>query len=470
MKKFLLSLFALLTLSTMAYAESYTISFKDGGGSGDKSNAFTAETSISTFVNEGVDYLSSITSTEKVYLGKSGYGLKFSSASVDGVLNLGLAPSAKVYPSSIVVTACAWTNSKGAIEASTLTVNGVTQNMTEDGTLMDYTFTFDEETLMTELQLSATKRLYVTKVVVNYTPKEITEVENPQFSIEEGTYYSAQTVAITCATDGASIYYTLNGDEPTEQSILYNGAISITETTTVKAIAVKSGFTSSSVIEATYTIVPYTEYSYELVTSVKNGGHYIIVGEGEGIYYALSTTQNKNNRGAMTVEVNNGLISNTPANVCELELQGSENAWSFYDPVNKGFLYTNSTGSNWLKLTEEATFEELKQYVPTTITFDKETSIASIKFNGIDNYNNLLFNLNKSNNNPLFSCYKNDTTTGTPVYLYQRVGDIPTGVEDTMVDENAPVEYYNLQGVKVANPENGIFIKKQGAKATKVVL
>ena len=45
-----------------------------------------------------------------------------------------------------------------------------------------------------------------------------------------------------------------------------------------------------------------------------------------------------------------------------------------------------------------------------------------------------------------------------------------SGVEDTMVDENAPVEYYNLQGVKVANPENGIFVKKQGSKAVKVVL
>ena len=38
------------------------------------------------------------------------------------------------------------------------------------------------------------------------------------------------------------------------------------------------------------------------------------------------------------------------------------------------------------------------------------------------------------------------------------------------VDVNAPVEYYNLQGIKVANPEKGIFIKKQGKKATKVVL
>ena len=45
-----------------------------------------------------------------------------------------------------------------------------------------------------------------------------------------------------------------------------------------------------------------------------------------------------------------------------------------------------------------------------------------------------------------------------------------SGIENTVVNENAPVEYYNLQGVKVANPENGIFIKKQGVKATKVVL
>ena len=39
------------------------------------------------------------------------------------------------------------------------------------------------------------------------------------------------------------------------------------------------------------------------------------------------------------------------------------------------------------------------------------------------------------------------------------------GIE--MEDANAPVEYYNLQGVKVANPSNGIFIKVQGNKATK---
>ncbi len=44
----------------------------------------------------------------------------------------------------------------------------------------------------------------------------------------------------------------------------------------------------------------------------------------------------------------------------------------------------------------------------------------------------------------------------------------PTGIDEIGVDANAPVEYYNLQGVRVANPENGIFIRRQGAKATKV--
>ena len=45
-----------------------------------------------------------------------------------------------------------------------------------------------------------------------------------------------------------------------------------------------------------------------------------------------------------------------------------------------------------------------------------------------------------------------------------------SGVSDILVeDADAPIEYYNLQGVRVAEPENGIFIRRQGNKATKVV-
>ena len=45
-----------------------------------------------------------------------------------------------------------------------------------------------------------------------------------------------------------------------------------------------------------------------------------------------------------------------------------------------------------------------------------------------------------------------------------------TGIDGVIVDENAPVEYYNLQGVRVANPENGLYIRRQGNKATKVLV
>lgn len=47
--------------------------------------------------------------------------------------------------------------------------------------------------------------------------------------------------------------------------------------------------------------------------------------------------------------------------------------------------------------------------------------------------------------------------------------DTVTGVAAIEADENAPVEYYNLQGVRVANPGTGIFIKRQGSKVTKII-
>ena len=43
------------------------------------------------------------------------------------------------------------------------------------------------------------------------------------------------------------------------------------------------------------------------------------------------------------------------------------------------------------------------------------------------------------------------------------------GVENIIVAPQGEAEYYNLQGVKVANPENGVFIRVQGGKVTKVV-
>jgi hypothetical protein len=48
--------------------------------------------------------------------------------------------------------------------------------------------------------------------------------------------------------------------------------------------------------------------------------------------------------------------------------------------------------------------------------------------------------------------------------------DENSAITEVNADLNAPTVYYNLQGVKVANPTNGIFIKKQGNTTLKVVL
>ena len=60
------------------------------------------------------------------------------------------------------------------------------------------------------------------------------------------------------------------------------------------------------------------------------------------------------------------------------------------------------------------------------------------------------------------------TTSTTSRSLTKKDG--VSGIDDiTVNEENAPVEYYNLQGVRVENPENGIFIRRQGNSVTKCV-
>lgn len=76
----------------------------------------------------------------------------------------------------------------------------------------------------------------------------------PTFSPAPGAYSSAQSVSISDGTANASIYYTTNGTPPTTSSTLYSGPVPVTATTAIQAIAVASGYTTSSVSSVTYTI------------------------------------------------------------------------------------------------------------------------------------------------------------------------------------------------------------------------
>ena len=80
------------------------------------------------------------------------------------------------------------------------------------------------------------------------------EVAAPVFSPAAGTYTDSVTFSITCATDGATIYYTTDGSEPTETSTLYSAPITLTTTTTVNAKAFKTDWIASPTATAVYVI------------------------------------------------------------------------------------------------------------------------------------------------------------------------------------------------------------------------
>jgi hypothetical protein len=93
---------------------------------------------------------------------------------------------------------------------------------------------------------------------------EVTQVSSLLITPETGTYYTSINVSITTPTEGAAIYYTTNGDDPTEASTLYTGPFALTETTTIKARGYKTDLTPSNIVTAIYTFADPSGYVFNI--------------------------------------------------------------------------------------------------------------------------------------------------------------------------------------------------------------
>lgn len=81
------------------------------------------------------------------------------------------------------------------------------------------------------------------------------QAAKPSLSPGGGTYTNAQSVTIKSSTSGATIRYTTDGNKPTPTTgTVYTGPVSIAASTTLKAIAYKSGTTNSTVASGNYVI------------------------------------------------------------------------------------------------------------------------------------------------------------------------------------------------------------------------
>jgi hypothetical protein len=114
------------------------------------------------------------------------------------------------------------------------------------------------------VQAMASETGYNNSPVAGGTYTIAAQLPAPTFSLPAGTYSASQSVAISDATAGTIIYYTTNGSTPTTSSTVYSGPITVSATETLEAIAVETGYTSSPVATAAYTIstpgVTYINY------------------------------------------------------------------------------------------------------------------------------------------------------------------------------------------------------------------
>jgi len=83
----------------------------------------------------------------------------------------------------------------------------------------------------------------------------VQRVATPTFDKTKGRYFGNVTVTVSCATTGASVYYTTDGSEPKASSTQYNAPITLIKNTTLKAKAFKSGLPDSGVMAVKYAIV-----------------------------------------------------------------------------------------------------------------------------------------------------------------------------------------------------------------------
>ncbi len=324
----------------------------------------------------------------------------------------------------------------------------------------------------------------ITSVEVTYdNHSAIPASEVPTFSKEEGGFTEPFALTISAAA-GAKIYYTLDGSQPTEDSDLYESPISITKTTTVKAVALEEGKRLSSVATATYTF----EVAYNTLADLLEAG---LADTNSEVKYA----------GKATVVYQNGKYLYLQDETAPILVYGAIDA-----SYNAGDVITGFSG----KMT---TYKNLNELVPTATSFaapvEKVEAPSAVKTDVEDvtpeDQNKYIWLeavvLNSTTD-------ENDKTTYTlvdekdaDIIAYPRFSDVTfptdgkkynvyglvsvfgddiqiyptafvefvTGI-DSIEASDAAATYFNLQGLPVAAPAQGqLLIKVQNGKATKVI-
>ena len=242
-----------------------------------------------------------------------------------------------------------------------------------------------------------------TAIRVAYTDIDASIPATPTFSVAAGTYTSAQSVELSCETQGATIYYTIDSSDPDNTKAQYSGAISVEESMTIKAIAIKDD-KSSAVATAAYIInIPElpedgTGTTYAKITSAADltNGEYLIVYENVAgsvaFNGALETLDAVSN--TVAVVASNGSIAGTESiDNATFTIAAKEGGYSIKSSSNKYIGFTNY--NNGLSASDEDAFTN-------SISFDQDGAVIGITFDA----GTITLRYNNTSNQTRFRYYK----------------------------------------------------------------
>ena len=144
-------------------------------------------------------------------------------------------------------------------------------------------------------------------------------------------------------------------------------------------------------------------------------------------------------------------------------------------PSSDGYTaYFDNSSSNWSKVyayswdAGNGNKEMLGSWPGSAITFDSESGYYKVTVSETMTTPMIIFNNGSGTQTADFSWINNG--------CYNANGYIKTimpedsGIENIFPDDNSPIEYYNMQGIRVTKPQKGLYLKKQGSKITKIIL
>ncbi len=290
------------------------------------------------------------------------------------------------------------------------------------------------------------------------------QVEAPVFSHASGQLEEGTKVSITCATEGARIYYTTDGTEPTTASDEYTAELPITDNVTIKAIAAKEGMLNSTVVTVNYTV----KHAGDLTATIDfTNAEQITANSDPKVEVAnagAGTSLNGVNVTAAPISAAFSIGTNDKNNPMWWHYKKSDGTVEY----TEARVYTNNT----------FTVTAAEGYQIQSITFTQNAESTNWSGTWADAFEpkGTWDAANKS-----WASSADDVATvtvtvpgnsrfATMTVVYAKsaaIGDI-----ESDIDADAPVEYYNLQGIRV-NGDNltpGIYIMRQGKKTSKILV